>query len=238
MARFTDQDKWRDSWFRTLKPAEKLIWLYLIDTCDNAGFFEYDPEMICFFTGMDEGKVSGAIEALKRGLSGPKGDGVYHINNFLKHQRNIPLNDGNNAHKQIIRIFESRRDIFESLVLKYLGPNEGLISPPGKGKGKGISNGRVKVVYSADFLEFWKLYGIGGKKPAFEAWEKQKISDDEKLLIINCIPNYKAHCVANDRTLKDAQGWINQRFWESEWPVNNKPSNGQIITKSICPDFV
>ena len=40
MARFTAPEKWNDEWFSNLKPMEKLVFLYLVDRCDNAGFFE------------------------------------------------------------------------------------------------------------------------------------------------------------------------------------------------------
>ena len=38
--RFTSTAKWRDCWFQRLRPATKLIFLYLVDTCDAAGVWE------------------------------------------------------------------------------------------------------------------------------------------------------------------------------------------------------
>ena len=38
--RFTDTNKWHDAWFSSLKPLEKLLFNYLCDNCDIAGFIE------------------------------------------------------------------------------------------------------------------------------------------------------------------------------------------------------
>ncbi len=43
--RFTETNKWKDKWFRSLDPLEKVLFIYLIDNCDNAGFIEID--LVC-----------------------------------------------------------------------------------------------------------------------------------------------------------------------------------------------
>lgn len=40
MKRFTETDKWRDHWFRSLSAQAKLLWGYLTDNCDKIGLFE------------------------------------------------------------------------------------------------------------------------------------------------------------------------------------------------------
>ena len=215
MARFTDPNKWKDSWFRKLTPPQKLLWMYLVDQCDNAGFFEYDAEMFAFFTGMKLEHVEGAFKGLSRGLVGAKSGDGFHIKNFLRHQKNLPLNKDNNAHKQIIRLLEEKREAFESVVSELLGASEGLPSPTGKGKGKGSSKGKGK--YTPEFEAFWTLYKVGSKAKALEAWQKQAPTEDERDAIIDCVPVYKSYCESADRSLKDGQGWLNGRFWETEW---------------------
>ena len=37
--RFTDAEKWKDPFFENLSNNFKLIWLYLLDDCDNAGLW-------------------------------------------------------------------------------------------------------------------------------------------------------------------------------------------------------
>ncbi len=218
MSRFTEPNKWKDAWFRKLQPPEKLVWLYLVDTCDNAGFFDYDPEMIAFFTGMEQKNVEKAFKGLARGLVGAKDGAEYHIKNFLKHQRNLPLNEINNAHRQIIRIITEKKESFPDLLSSYLGPNEGLISPIGIVKVKVDGKGRGKVAeYTEDFLEWWKSYSIGSKRNAFDAWRGQKVAHDMVSTLVGASLAYKAYCLSVERPFKDGQGWINGRFWETEW---------------------
>jgi hypothetical protein len=38
--RFTDTEKWEDEWFTDLSNDYKVIWFYLLDTCDNAGVWK------------------------------------------------------------------------------------------------------------------------------------------------------------------------------------------------------
>jgi hypothetical protein len=51
MKRFTETQKWDDPWFRKLQPRTKLLWLWLLDRCDNAGVIDFDHEMLCFLVG-------------------------------------------------------------------------------------------------------------------------------------------------------------------------------------------
>ena len=46
--RFTDSEKWQDVWFTELSNDDKIIWLYLLDTCDNAGIFKLNLRLINF----------------------------------------------------------------------------------------------------------------------------------------------------------------------------------------------
>lgn len=51
MKRFTETAKWDDPWFRKLSPELKLLWLWLVDRCDNAGIIDPDLELASFHIG-------------------------------------------------------------------------------------------------------------------------------------------------------------------------------------------
>lgn len=51
MKRFTDTQKWEDSWYRKLDPATKLFWQWACDKCDQAGVFDPDYELASFQIG-------------------------------------------------------------------------------------------------------------------------------------------------------------------------------------------
>jgi hypothetical protein len=155
MARFTDETKWSDKWFRSLKPSHKLVWMYLCDNCDIAGFYELDADYVAFHTGLSSDEVSAAIVGLSRGYLGAKGSDYIWIKNFLKHQKNHILNSSNNCHRGIIKRIQDKLSYFPSIP-EILGADEGLFSPTGKGKGKG--KGKTARVFVAPTLEEYKSY--------------------------------------------------------------------------------
>lgn len=46
--RFTDTQKWQDEWFLSLSNEKRMIWLYLIDTCTNAGRWKKNFKLMNF----------------------------------------------------------------------------------------------------------------------------------------------------------------------------------------------
>jgi|688.fasta_scaffold432621_1 hypothetical protein len=49
--RFTETEKWKDKWFRSLTCEFKLAYLYLLDNCDHAGVIDLDDELANFQIG-------------------------------------------------------------------------------------------------------------------------------------------------------------------------------------------
>jgi len=162
MYRYTATEKWDDPWYRKLKPAEKLIFEYLRDRCDNAGFYEIDYETMSYYTLIPASEIEGACKGLDKGLLwGMQGAWVYLVN-FLKHQKNTPLNPNNPAHKQILNLFEAKKKYFD--LKKMRGACEGLGSPLGivlSDKGIGIPSSTeggtgeksATLTFSVDQLE-------------------------------------------------------------------------------------
>lgn len=138
--RFSETEKWKDQWFAELKPTEKLVFLYIVDNCDNAGFFELNSRINSYLIGITEKEYLGAIEGLNRGLLRSKNGQYYWVKNFLLHQKNLPLNSLNNAHRQIIKIIQNFAPKFD-FDFEILGAYKGLASPTGKGNGKGKEKG-------------------------------------------------------------------------------------------------
>lgn len=46
--RLTDTAKWKNPWFRSLPSKYKILFLYILDECDNAGVMHLDWEIIGF----------------------------------------------------------------------------------------------------------------------------------------------------------------------------------------------
>lgn len=51
MKRFTETNKWRDPWFWNLSTKAKLLFLWLLDNCDNAGVIEIDVKLLSGLVG-------------------------------------------------------------------------------------------------------------------------------------------------------------------------------------------
>lgn len=141
MRRFTETQKWDDPWFRELAGSHKLVFLYILDRCNNAGFWEVDEAALAFHTKLEGKHFEGALKALERGLQGASG--WVWVRNFLKHQKNDQLNPANPAHRQIIALLKDQAERFpDSKSLLPKGATKGLQSPIGIGKGKGEGKGQ------------------------------------------------------------------------------------------------
>ena len=226
MKRFTETDKWKDPSFLKMKPVEKLVYFYIMDNCNNAGFMEWDIDICAMFTGMKSEHVSGAYEGLNRGFVGAKNSNWIYVPEFLKLQKNLPLNSENNAHRQIIAIVEDMRPLFASIAEDLLGPNKGL----GRGIGKGKVNGKVKVTdYTPEFEEWWKVYPKRkGSNPKDVAFKKWKLALNEKGVTAELLQRgaetFRAFCEGEGNVgtafVPMASTWLNQKRWGDELDID------------------
>ena len=110
--RFTNTEKWADNWFSNLKQFEMLLFLYLIDNCDIAGFIEINYRRWASDLNSSQQTIEGALKGLERGLILSLSNDCLFIKNFIKHQKNLPLNPENKAHAGILKRFEVYKEKF------------------------------------------------------------------------------------------------------------------------------
>ncbi len=103
MKRFTETDKWRDSWFRKLPPETKLAYLYVIDNCDAAGVWDADYELADFQTG-HEHNWPAIIEVLGDRLH-ILPNGKWHLTRFVAFQYGT-LSPECKPHQNVLRLIE------------------------------------------------------------------------------------------------------------------------------------
>lgn len=138
--RYTNTDKWNDGWFSDLSPLAKLLFIYLFENCDIGGFIEINFKRWIVDIGADYTEIKGALKELGRGLIYSESKDCLFIRNFLKHQKNYPLNlDKNPAHRGIMKRFDLYKEKFKSEIIDSIikrgfeGASEGLSSPTGNG---------------------------------------------------------------------------------------------------------
>ena len=101
MRRMTMTEKWRDPWFRRLSPAAKLLWMYLCDICDNAGFVQIDTDLFCMETGLSKAMANKAWLELQAGMDVNQEQGMAWLVRFLEVQKCLPLSEACHPHKKI-----------------------------------------------------------------------------------------------------------------------------------------
>lgn len=218
--RFTDTEKWKDPWFRKLSAEAKVLFNYFCDDCDLAGFLQQDDDAFCFLTGIPKEKIEGLYQELSKSVAVK--DGWIWVKNFLRHQKNLPLNPQNNAHKHIIGILNIQVTRFGFGILEEkIGALKGLLSPLGIGNGKDkVKEGIVK----GGFDRFWETYPKKRSKGQAErVWAKLKPDEMLQDRILKAIERSKTSA----DWLKDGgqfipypATWLNAKGWEDSHSTN------------------
>lgn len=234
--RFTNTDKWLDAWFSSLSNIEMLLFLYLCDNCDIAGFIEINIKRWGSDLNTTPNVIKGALKGLERGFIYSNNKDCIYLRNFLKHQKNLPLQDNNKAHIGIIRRFNANAYKFNIQDIREFieGASKGLQCPIGIGNGigNGIGKGLVKElpempenpkrfippslendVYS--FSDFWNDYDkkVGDKDKIEKKFEK--LSEEIKLKIKEHIPKYK-NSQPDKQYRKNPETYLNNKSWNDE----------------------
>ena len=168
--KFTDAKKWDDVWFSELTMEQKVMFIYLCDMCNMAGFLEVNERLATLQTGIED--VRGAIQSLSKSII--YRDGYVWIKKYIKHQRNLPINPKNGAHKAIISCIADQIDRFqeiyetlpivdsETIKSVLLGGGGGGASHPPTSRGisisNSISNNTVTTVTTQEESKIARLY--------------------------------------------------------------------------------
>ena len=119
--RFTDNEKWQDNWFTDLTNDQKIIWIYLLDHCDNAGLWKVNIKNLNYFCSTNI-SVEEVISVFKNRLTQVKED-LFLINKFCLFQYGPDfLSSGNkaviSAINKLIQV-----EVINEVFLTLLSPN-------------------------------------------------------------------------------------------------------------------
>lgn len=221
--RFTEDGKWRDPWFRKLTPGAKVLFFYLIENCDLAGFIEIDKDSIEFHTGLSSEEIDKAFIEVERCYL--QKEGWLWIKKFIRYQKNSALNPENNAHKKILSLLSDQ--LVRFTVQEYeteLGAIKGLI------RGLGIGKGRVEVKVEYSFEEIWEKYPKRvGKKAAERHFNSSVKTDQDWTDINNALKSYQQTDTVKKGFIQNGSTWFNN--WRDYVP--EKPPEDRISLSKI-----
>jgi len=118
------QEKIKEDWFFDLSPKSKLMYYYLNDSVDRAGFYPVSIKHIMFETKLSNHEIEHCFSELEQaGIIIRSDDNkTMWLTTFLKEQNNYPLKSNNNCHKGVcavmcktIYFFNSHIDLFEKI---------------------------------------------------------------------------------------------------------------------------
>lgn len=223
--RFTETKKWDDVWFSDLKPLSKLLFLYMCDQCDIAGFLEVNVRKMCFDIGVTKDKIEDSLKELDSRLLYSIDGKLAFVINFIRHQKNVNLNPNNNAHRGIIKRLEDNIALFNlESYHSFLAPNEGL----GRGTGKGIGNGKVGDIGGVEekeditesfenfFHEYHRITKLkkSDKEAALKKWKQ--LSKTEYKKAFDNIQNYY-DSLPDKKYCKKARTYLNDKNFNDEF---------------------
>jgi hypothetical protein len=103
---YTNNAKWDDAWFCGLSNDAKILFYYISEKCDNAGFYEINKKVLLVQTNLTEAKSRDCFTEIKKAYIMSNDKSTIWLKNYIKHQRKLPLNSLNKSHIQIIKLIK------------------------------------------------------------------------------------------------------------------------------------
>jgi hypothetical protein len=121
--RFTDTDKWKKRFFKSLTPAYKLLWEYICDDCDHAGVWQVDLDVASIRIGAEVVEKEALNQFGERVISLDNGE-RWLIVPFIEFQYGT-LSEKNRVHQSTIAILR-KYNLFEkfSHLIRVFDPDE------------------------------------------------------------------------------------------------------------------
>lgn len=104
MKRFCDTETWNEDWFLELENEYKLLWFYILDTCDHAGFWRPNKKKFEFLIGKEIDLEKGFKKFNTEKERVLKVNDKWFIIGFIPFQYGRILNLNNKVHKSIYNL--------------------------------------------------------------------------------------------------------------------------------------
>ena len=165
MDRITNTDKWKDDWFIDLHRDAKLIFMFLSENCDEAGFYKVNTKHMYRYLGMPAEDIVAHTRALEPKIIFDKSRKKVWVKNFLFYQRQLPLEKNNPEHKKIKLILEKNLAAFDNdqdmlFILNKVETGKGARAPK-----------RFKKPTTKELAEYGKEYAFEANLNLPPKWE-------------------------------------------------------------------
>ena len=155
--RFTDTDKYKKPFIRSLPGAYKLFWDYLYHECDHAGIWIVDFEIAQIYLGsdmqVDRDNALGFFNKDEVRVIEFSGGKKWFIIPFIEFQYG-ELNEQNRVHKSVINILKK-----ENLYKENKGLIRGLQALKDKDKNKDMDKDKDRVPKKNEVIEYFSERG-------------------------------------------------------------------------------
>lgn len=101
--RFSDTDKWKKPFIRSMPTAYKLLWIYILDECDHAGIWQVDIPVAELKIG-EKIELHKAIKFFDGKITQISGGEKWFIPDFIDFQYGGNLNPANRVHESVIKL--------------------------------------------------------------------------------------------------------------------------------------
>jgi len=112
MNRITNTDKWKDEWFLALSPFGKLVFVFLYENCNEAGFYNLNSTFMESQLKIPAKNIVSCIKEIGKKITFNKSGKKIWVDNFLFYQKQLPLDMNNGEHKKIKLILEKNFEDF------------------------------------------------------------------------------------------------------------------------------
>lgn len=190
MKRFTDTNKWEDTWYQDLPMKYKLLWNFILDKCEHFGVWKVNIKLAVFLIG-ESFEYTEAKRIFNEKIVEFK-EGYWFIKKFIPFQYGDTLSRTIPPHKKVIKFLEENPvlrgfipevSIVDMSLTKYMENQQipkGYITLKDKDKEKDKDKDKDKEqeieselikkykLDNPEFLEKWEVwreYRISIKKP-------------------------------------------------------------------------
>jgi len=161
--RFTDSDKWKKPFIRSLEAPYKLLWFYILDDCDHAGIWQVDIEVAQIRIG-EKIDVKKAEEYFKDKIIVFNDAEKWLIPDFIEFQYG-KLNENNRVHNSVLLQLRKYNLIDNNFKIKgYISSFQGAKDKDmekEQEKVKEKEQDKEPIIYpfgDEDFIKFWDIW--------------------------------------------------------------------------------